>query len=209
MAPIRETHPHPIWGLGDYVGEFLEKFGFDSKIGWFFDLMPQGDLDDIKDVGERVWGTGSDFENIGAVTGALHHAATQLPVIRDEAGASWRGGAFDKFKEKLDLERDFVTTARGISQSVGQALIDFAKDADASLADFLGFEIGAVGAVVGAVVGVLGGPPGIAVGAAAGALIGLAIGIAFAFFGVLLPKMLNAYQLLDELADQLPPDYTT
>jgi hypothetical protein len=206
MAPIRETHPHPIWDLGDYIGRFLEKAGVHSGLSVFFDLMPDVDLDEIRKVGNEIWGT--DFESMGAVTGALNHAATQIPLIRDEMAKSWRGEAFEKFKDKLDIEQGFFEKARGISQNVGQALVEFADAADASLADGLSMLVGVYGTIVGAAVGLIGGgPPGAVVGAVAGALVGLAIGIVFSFIGVLLPKMLQAFQALGELADQLPPDY--
>jgi hypothetical protein len=103
MAPVRETHPHPIWDLGEYIGRFLEKAGVDSMLSKFFDLMPDVDLDEIRRVGNDIWGT--DLENIGAVTGALNHAATQIPLIRDEVADGWRGEAFDKFKGQLDLDQ--------------------------------------------------------------------------------------------------------
>lgn len=205
MAPIRETHPHPIWDLGDYIGEFLEKIGVNKALGVFFDLMPDVDLDEIRRVGREIWGT--DFENMGAVTGALDHAATQIPLIRDEIAKSWNGEAFEKFKDKLDIEQGFFETARGISQNVGQALVEFADACDANLVDGLSLLLGVAGTIVGAVVGLLGGPVGSAAGAVAGALVGLAIGMVFSFIGVLLPKMLQAFQALGELADQMPPDY--
>lgn len=207
MAPIRDTHPHPIWDLGEYIGRFLEIAGVDAALSLFFDLMPDVDLDEIRRVGNEIWGT--DLENIGAVTGALNHAATQIPLIRDQVGEGWSGEAFDKFKEKLDMEEGFFGTARGISQNVGQALVDFADAADASLADGLALLIGVAGAIIGAVVGLVGGPVGSVVGAVAGALVGLAIGVVFAFIGVLLPKVVSALQALGDLANQLPPDYTT
>ena len=205
MAPIRETHPHPIWDLGDYIGEFLEMMGVNKALGVFFDLMPDVDLDEIRRVGREIWGT--DFESMGAVTGALNHAATQIPLIRDEIAKSWNGEAFEKFKDKLDVEQGFFETARGISQNVGQALVEFADACDANLVDGLSLLLGVVGTIVGAVVGLLGGPVGSAAGAVAGALVGLAIGMVFSFIGVLLPKMLAAFQALGELADQMPPDY--
>lgn len=205
MAPIRETHPHPIWDLGDFIGELLKKAGVDKGLSVFFDLMPDVDLDEIRKVGKEIWGT--DFENMGAVTGALNHAATEIPLIRDEIAKSWSGPAFDRFKDKLDIDQGFFETARGISQNVGQALVEFADAADASLADGLSLLVGVYGSIVGAAIGLIGGPPGAAAGAVAGALVGLAIGIVFSFIGVLLPKMLQAFQALGELADQMPPDY--
>lgn len=205
MAPIRESHPHPIWDLGDYIGEFLEKAGVTKTLGIFFDLMPDCDLKQIRDCGKDIWGT--DFENMGAVTGALNHAATQIPLIRDEIAKSWNGEAFDRFKDKLDIEQGFFETARAISQNVGQALVEFADACDTNLVDGLSLLLGVAGTIVGAVVGLLGGPAGAAAGAVAGALVGLAIGMVFSFIGVLLPKMLAAFQALGDLADQLPPDY--
>jgi ABC-type multidrug transport system fused ATPase/permease subunit len=205
MAPIRETHPHPIWDLGDYIGRFLEKAGVDRGLSVFFDLMPDVDLDEIRRVGREIWGT--DFQNMGAVTGALNHAATQLPLIRDVVAESWSGEAFERFKNKLIFEQDLFEKARGISQNVGRALVEFADAANANLVDGLSMLIGVVGTIVGAAVGLIGGPAGAAAGAVAGALVGLAVGMVFSFIGVLLPKMLQAFQALDELADQLPPDY--
>lgn len=204
MAPVRETHPHPIWDLGEYIGAFLEKAGVNSMLSKFFDLMPDVDLDEIRRVGNDIWGT--DLENIGVVTGALNHAATQIPLIRDEVADGWRGEAFDKFKGQLDLDQALFETARGISQNVGQALVDFAGAADASLADGLALLIGVAGAIVGAVLGLFGGPVGSVVGAIAGALVGLAVGVVFAFVGVLLPKIVSSFQALGDLASQLPPD---
>lgn len=206
MAPVRETHPHPIWDLGEYIGAFLEKAGVNSMLSKFFDLMPDVDLDEIRRVGNDIWGT--DLEHIGVVTGALNHAATQIPQIRDEVADGWSGGAFDKFKEKLDLDQALFETAREISQNVGQALVDFAGAADASLADGLALLIGVAGAIVGAVLGLFGGPVGSVVGAIAGALVGLAVGVVFAFIGVLLPKIVSSFQALGDLASQLPPDST-
>jgi hypothetical protein len=144
---------------------------------------------------------------MGAVTGALNHAATQIPLIRDALAEEWSGEAFERFKDRLDIEQGFFERARGISQNVGQALVEFADACDANLVDGLSLLIGVAGTIVGAVLGLVGGPAGAAVGAAAGALVGFAVSMVFTFVGVLLPKMLAAFQALGKLADQLPPDY--
>jgi len=212
VAPIRQTYPHPIWDQGELIGRFLDKLGLDPALSVFFDLMPDVDLEQIKEVGNEIWGT--DLENVGVVTGALNHAATQIPRIRDMVGESWSGEAFDRFKEKLDIEEEFFGKAQQLSQNVGQALVEFAEAANASLADGMAVLIGIAGGVVGAIVGfIMGIPtgPGAAVtgaaGAIAGALVGLAIGLLFTFIGTLLPKIVPAIQALNDIAHALPPDY--
>lgn len=198
MAPISVTHPHLIWGMGDLLGKVFSKAGIDAGFAAFFNLMPDVDLDEIRRVGNDVWGT--DLEKRGAVVGALDQVADALPRIVDDLGDGWQDSkAFNEFKAHMDVDKAFYEKAAKIAQNVGQALVDFADAADAALADKLAGLVGVVGAIIGSVVG----PSG----TIAGALVGLAVGVAAAYFGVLLPKVGTALQAMDDLGDQLPPDH--
>jgi hypothetical protein len=200
VAPVSETYPCELWGYGEYVADFLELFDIPGKRGNFFDLMPQADIDQIRDVANKVWG--ADLENPGAVRGGMSKVATDIPDIIEDIGKEWSDDAFEAFKEMLERDQSLFSSAAAIAENVGQALTDFADAVDQQLTDGVAMFIGVLGAIVGALVGSPGGPPG----ATAGAIAGFAIGIAFAYYGTLFPKVVSAVQATFDLSEQLPPD---
>lgn len=201
MAPVSETHPCELWGYGEYVADFLELFDLPGKIGNFFDLMPQADIDQIRDVANKVWGT--DLETPGAVRGGMSKVATDIPDIIEDVGKEWGEDAFEAFKEMLERDQSLFSSAAAIAENVGQALTDFADAVDQQLTDGVAMFIGVLGAIVGAIVGSVVEPGG---GTLAGAIAGFAVGVAFAYYGTLIPKVVSALQATSDLSEQLPPD---
>ncbi|MCT2586734.1 hypothetical protein [Actinophytocola gossypii] len=203
MAPIAVTHPHEIWNLGSVLGAFFEKVGINPEFKNFFDLMPQVDLDEIRRVGNDVWGF--DFEKPGAVSGALDRVGNDLVWIVDDLEEDWKDSeAKHRFTKHIEIDKKHYKQAAATAQNVGQALVGFANAADESVADKLGALIGVTGAIVGAALGfVFGG----GVGAIPGALVGLAVGVMFTYFSVLIPKVASALQEIHDLGNQMPPGH--
>lgn len=203
MAPIAVTHPHEIWNLGGKLGALLEKLGLPSSIADFFDLMPQVDLDEIRRVGNDIWGV--DLEKPGAISDTLDQVAEDMSRVVGNLEYGWKDSkAFDNFEKHAEIDQKHLKQAAAIAQNVGQALVGFADAADTQLTDKLGALVGITGAFVGAALGFIGGG-----GAAAipGAILGLAVGIAFAYFGVMIPKVAGALQKIQDLKGQMPPGH--
>jgi len=208
MAPISQTHPSPIWHMGDAIQALCDKFGAHGPFADLFSLMGQTDLDKIRHVATSVWGT--DGQHSGQVAGSLLAVQHDLSYAAHDATPSWTGDANKAFAGSMDNLAKFFGTAGQDACDVGETLKKFADDADVSIGDGVAAVTGLIGAVVGALAGLAAGAitgPGDPVAAVVGAIVGLIIGLAFAYFGTLLPKIANCLSDMTDLAGQEPPTF--
>lgn len=216
MATVAQTHPSELWGLGDEIGSFFQKLGIPGQLGQFFNLMPEVDLDRIREVAQHVWGINGDSKtgtgytdwHVGTVAGDLDAMASKL---RDIVGNTpdWSGDAADRFRGKLNSDATLFEKARDAAAEVGQSLLDFANDVDSQVADWVGLCTGLVGAVAGCIVGLIFAAPTLGgsevVLTVAGLLVGFIVGVVFAFAGVLVPKAVMGFLEIRQLAGETPP----
>lgn len=208
MAPISQTHPSPIWHMGDEIQALFDKLGTHGPFADLFALMSHTDLDTIRHVATTVWGV--DDQQPGKVGGALDEVSKDLDYAAHDATPSWTGSANKAFAGSMESLSKFFGTAGQDSYHVGQGLKKFADDADTSLGDGVAAVTGVIGALAGGIAGLVFGlitGPAEPLVATVGAIIGLIIGLAFAYFGTLLPKIVNCLSDMSDLAGQEPPTF--